>query len=87
MENKGKGTRILSNRCDSQMTYYQVKIYGTYPLRGQCHLAKDNPSIVVDHIIFSILIKNNQNKTSPSKDGIKLYKIKKLPHFNYETAF
>ena len=49
MENVGKGTRISSNGYESQITYYQAKRCEGCPLRGQCHKAKGNRRIEVNH--------------------------------------
>ena len=49
MENVGKGKRISSNGHESQITYYQAKRCDGCPLRGQCHKAKGNRRIEVNH--------------------------------------
>ena len=49
MENVCKGTRISSNGYESQITYYQAKRCEGCPLRGQCHKAKGNRRIEVNH--------------------------------------
>lgn len=49
MENVGQGKRISDNGYISQVTYYQVKNCQGCPLRGQCHKAKGNRIIEVNH--------------------------------------
>jgi transposase len=49
MENVGQGKRISDNGYISQVTYYQAKNCQGCPLRGQCHKAKGNRRIEVNH--------------------------------------
>ena len=47
--NVGQGKRISANGYESQVTYYQAKRCEGCPLRGQCHQAKGNRRIEVNH--------------------------------------
>jgi transposase len=49
MENIGIGKRTSSNGYESQISYYQAKRCEECPLRGQCHQAKGNRRIEVNH--------------------------------------
>ena len=49
MENIGTGKRTSSNGYESQVSYYQAKRCEGCPLRGQCHQAKENRRIEVNH--------------------------------------
>ena len=69
MENVGKGTRISSNGYESQITYYQAKRCEGCPLRGQCHKAKGNRRIEVNHRLNEL--KQRAKSLLTSEKGLK----------------
>ena len=69
MENVGKGTRISSNGYESQITYYQAKRCETCPLRGQCHQAKGNRRIEVNHRLNAL--KHQAKELLMSEKGLE----------------
>ena len=69
MENVGKGTRISSNGYESQIAYYQAKRCEGCPLRGQCHKAKGNRRIEVNHRLNAL--KHQAKELLMSKKGLE----------------
>jgi transposase len=69
MENVGKGTRISSNGYESQITYYQAKRCEGCPLRGQCHQAKGNRRIEVNHRLNAL--KHRAKELLMSEKGLE----------------
>ncbi len=49
MEKIGQGKRLSTNGYESQVSYYQSKRCEECPLRSQCHQAKGNRRIEVNH--------------------------------------
>jgi len=69
MENVGSGKRTSSNGYESQVSYYQAKRCEGCPLRGQCHQAKENRRIEVNHRLNEL--KTKARKLLISEKGLE----------------
>jgi transposase len=69
MENIGIGKRTSSNGYESQVSYYQAKRCEGCPLRGQCHQAKGNRRIEVNHRLNTL--KQKARTLLTSEKGLK----------------
>lgn len=64
MEFVGKGTRESTNGYVSQVSYYGAKRCEGCPMRGQCHKAKGNRRIEVNHRLNELKAKARERLTS-----------------------
>lgn len=67
--NIGQGKRTSANGYESQVTYYQAKRCEGCPLRGQCHQAKGNRRIEINHRLHQLKKEVKELLTSP--EGLK----------------
>src|SRR5690606_42012231 len=64
MEFVGKGARESTNGYVSQVSYYGAKRCEGCPMRGQCHKAKGNRRIEVNHRLNELKAKARERLTS-----------------------
>lgn len=64
MEKVGQGKRRSSNGYESQVTYYQAKNCEGCPLRSDCHKAKGNRKIEVNHRLNALKQRAKENLLS-----------------------
>src|SRR5690606_36008549 len=64
MDFAGKGKRESTNGYVSQVSYYQARRCEGCPMRGQCHKAKGNRRIEVNHRLNELKAKARERLTS-----------------------